>query len=110
MAKSHFIDQLNIYGFQPFLLLHAIKIPWFFSKNVKRFSQKRFGLLKSDRSACEPHRHKLAPARNEEEYNSIEIGAILQYADEQIEVVGKRYGRLLYNSYAEPTGKPVFPT
>lgn len=48
-------------------------------------------------------------ARNEEEYNSIEIGAILQYADEQIEVVGKRYGRLLYNSYAEPTGKPVFP-
>ena len=33
----------------------------------------------------------------------------MQYADEQIEVVGKRYGRLPYNSYAESTGKPVFP-
>ena len=82
----------------------------FSHKTSSVFLKKRFGLLKSDRSACEPHRHKLAPARNEEEYNSIEIGAILQYADEQIEVVGKRYGRLLYNSYAEPTGKPVFPT
>lgn len=27
VAKSHFIDQLNIYAFQPFLSLHAPKIP-----------------------------------------------------------------------------------
>ena len=110
-------------GFQPFY--RSAKHLWLSAlfiaprnKNSLIFSHKTSGVFlekkvrssKSDRSACEPHRHKLAIARNEEEYNSIEIGAILQYADEQIEVVGKRYERLLYNSYAEPTGKPVFPT
>lgn len=35
----------------------------FSHKTSSVFLKKRFGLLKSDRSACEPHRHKLAPAR-----------------------------------------------
>ena len=35
----------------------------FSPKTSSVFLEKRFGLLKSDRSACEPHRHKLAPAR-----------------------------------------------
>ena len=95
--------------FSPFCRSTLQKFLDFSHKTSSVFLEKRVRSSKSDRSACEPHRHKLAPARNEEEYNSIEIGAILQYADEQIEVVGKRYGRLPYNSYAESTGKPVFP-
>lgn len=35
----------------------------FSRKTSSVFLQKRFGLLKSDRSAFEPQRHKLAPAR-----------------------------------------------
>ena len=84
----------------------------FLTKRQAFFSKKGFGLqnqteVPANRTGTSTP--LLAIARNEEEYNSIEIGAILQYADEQIEVVGKWHGRLLYNSYAEPTGKPVFP-
>ena len=63
-------------GFQPFyssakhLRLSALFIAphnknslIFSPKTSSVFLEKRFGLLKSDRSACEPHRHKLAPAR-----------------------------------------------
>lgn len=63
-------------GFQPFyssakhLSLSALFIAprnknslIFSHKTSSVFLEKRFGLLKSDRSACEPHRHKLAPAR-----------------------------------------------
>ena len=35
----------------------------FSHKTSSVFLEKRFGLLKSDRSAFEPQRHKLAPAR-----------------------------------------------
>lgn len=35
----------------------------FSHKTSSVFLEKKFGLLKSDRSACEPHRHKLTPAR-----------------------------------------------
>ena len=94
--------------FSPFCRSTLQKFLDFSHKTSSVFLEKRVRSSKSDRSACEPHRHKLAIARNEEEYNSIEIGAILQYADEQIEVVGKRYERLLYNSYAEPTGEASF--
>ena len=64
-------------GFQPFyssakhLRLSALFIAprnknslIFSPKTSSVFLEKRFGLLKSDRSAFEPQRHKLAPARN----------------------------------------------
>ena len=63
-------------GFQPFyssakhLSLSALFIAprnknslIFSPKTSSVFLEKRFGLLKSDRSAFEPQRHKLAPAR-----------------------------------------------
>ncbi len=46
MAFSPFIDQLNIYAFQPFFSLHAQKIPWFFLKKRQAFFSKKGSVFK----------------------------------------------------------------
>lgn len=44
-------------------------------------------------------------ARNKEEWDSIEVGTVLQYKDKQMEVVAKWQGRLYYNDTTYPKRK-----
>lgn len=46
-------------------------------------------------------------AHDKEEWDSIEIGTVLQYADKQIEVVAKWQGRLYYNYTQYPKSKTL---
>lgn len=46
-------------------------------------------------------------ARNKEEWDSIEVGTVLPYNDEQIEVVAKWQGRLYYNDTTYPKRKTL---
>ena len=44
-------------------------------------------------------------ARNKEEWDSIEVGTVLQYKDKQMEVVAKWHKRLYYNDTTYPKRK-----